>query len=275
MLLSFLGGYPAGARGVSLLLEQGKITREQAGRMLCFCVAPGAAFVVTFVGWGLLGSLRLGWLLFGAVTLSGLLLGLLTGLGKPALQEPPPSPPEERAGALIRSVGDASSATVKMCGCILLFAGILAVLQGSGLFQRMAHALAATGWLLPSQAAACLAFLLEVTGGMGAAAQLGVGPLFYAFGLAFGGLCVHMQVFAFFPEFPLAKGNFFLARLLHGLGAAGMYLLLERLFPGPSQPVWAAAGSALEYGLTASTAAGGLSLLMMCLAFLVALQQRR
>ena len=275
VLLSFLGGYPAGARGVSLLLEQGKITREQAGRMLCFCVAPGAAFVVTFVGWGLLGSLRLGWLLFGAVTLSGLLLALLTGLGKPVPQEPPPSPPEERAGALIRSVGDASSATVKMCGCILLFAGILAVLQGSGLFQRMAHALAATGWLLPSQAAASLAFLLEVTGGMGAAAQLGVGPVFYAFGLAFGGLCVHMQVFAFFPEFPLAKGKFFLARLLHGLGAAGMYLLLERLFPGPSQPVWAAAGSALEYGLTASTAAGGLSLLLMCLAFLVALQQRR
>lgn len=65
-----------------------------------------------------------------------------------------------------------------------------------------------------------------------------------------------MQVFAFFPEFPLAKGKFFLARLLHGLGATGMYLLLERLFPGPSQPVWAAAGSALEYGLTASTAAG-------------------
>ena len=222
-----------------------------------------------------MGSLRLGWLLFGAVTLSGLLLGLLTGLGKPAPQEPPPSPPEERAGALIRSVGDASSATVKMCGCILLFAGILAVLQGSGLFQRMAHALAATGWLLPSQAAACLAFLLEVTGGMGAAAQLGAGPLFYAFGLAFGGLCVHMQVFAFFPEFPLAKWKFFLARLHHGLGAAGMYLLLERLFPGPSQPVWAAAGSALEYGLTASTAAGGLSLLLMCLAFLVALQQRR
>ena len=68
---------------------------------------------------------------------------------------------------------------------------------------------------------------------------------------------------------------FFLARLRLVLGAAVMFLLLERLFPGPSQPVWAAAGSALEYGLTASTAAGGLSLLLMCLAFLVALQQRR
>ena len=60
-----------------------------------------------------------------------------------------------------------------------------------------------------------------------------------------------------------------------GLGGAGLYLLLERLFPGASQPVWAAAGSALEYGLTASTAAGGLSLLLMGLAFLGALQQRR
>ena len=56
LLLSFLGGYPAGARGVSLLLEEKQITREQAGRMMAFCVAPGPAFVVTFVGWGHLGE---------------------------------------------------------------------------------------------------------------------------------------------------------------------------------------------------------------------------
>lgn len=39
LLLSFLGGYPAGARGISLLVEQGRLTREQAGRMMLFCVA--------------------------------------------------------------------------------------------------------------------------------------------------------------------------------------------------------------------------------------------
>lgn len=83
LLLSFFGGYPAGARGVSLLLEEGKITREQAGRMMTFCVAPGAAFVVTFLGCGVLGSLQIGWLLFLSVTLAGLLLGCITGLGKP------------------------------------------------------------------------------------------------------------------------------------------------------------------------------------------------
>ena len=60
--------------------------------MMSFCVAPGAAFVVTFLGCGVLGSLRLGWLLFASVTLSGLILGVLAGLGKPMPEKQPSSP---------------------------------------------------------------------------------------------------------------------------------------------------------------------------------------
>lgn len=272
LVLSFFGGYPAGARGVSLLLEEGKITPRQGGRMMAFCVAPGAAFVVTFLGCGVLGSLRLGWMLFAAVTVSGLLLGMLTGLGNPLPEEPSPAQQTAATSPLIRSVADASSAVVKMCGCILLFAGVTAILHGSGLFQDIVWLLSATGTLTPAQGAACLSFLLEVTGGSGDAAALGVDPVFYAFGLAFGGLCVHLQVFSFFREFPLPKGRFFLFRFLHGFLAAGLFLLLERLFPGPAQSVWAAAGP-YTGAWTASTAAGGLSLMLMCLAFLLFLSR--
>lgn len=269
LLLSFFGGYPAGARGVSLLLEEGKITREQAGRMMMFCVAPGPAFVVTFLGCGVLGSLEIGWLLFLAVTLSGLLLGLLTGLGKPLPKESSNLKKEKNGPALIRSISDASSATVKMCGCILLFAGLTATLRGSGGFQLVSQLLAATGLLNQTEAAVYLSFLLEVTGGTGDAARLGAGPILYAFGLAFGGLCVHLQAFSFFPDFPLSKGKFFLYRFLHGFLAAVLFFLLGRFLPIPSQPVWAAASEPISYGITASTAAGGLSLLLMCLAFLL------
>ena len=206
LLLSFLGGYPAGARGISLLLEQGRLTREQAGRMMLFCVAPGAAFVVTFLGCGALGSLRLGWLLFFAVTLSGLLLGLLTGRGKPLPEKEPPQPGEPGGPALVRSVSDASSAVVKMCGCILLFAGFTAILQGSGAFQALSRLLAFSGLVSQKEAGVLLSFLLEVTGGTGEASRQGAAPLLYAFGLAFGGLCVHLQLFSLFPEFPLSKG---------------------------------------------------------------------
>jgi hypothetical protein len=275
ILLSFLGGYPAGARGVSLLLQEGRITKAQAGRMMTFCVAPGAAFVVTFLGCGLLGSVALGWLLFGAVTLSGLLLGILSSIGKPLPQERTFLPASSSTSPLVRSVGDASSATATMCGCILLFAGFTAILQGSGLFLQLASLLTSTGLFSLGEAAACLAFLIEVTGGTGTAAATGAGAGLYAFGLAFGGLCVHLQVFSFFPEFPLAKPKFFLGRLLHGLLSAGIFLLLKHLLPLPAQQVWAVSGAPLEYGITASTAAGGLSLLLMCLAFLLAVSKNR
>lgn len=270
LVLSFFGGYPAGARGVSLLLEEGKISEKQAGQMMSFCVAPGAAFVVTFLGCGVLGSLRLGWLLFASVTLSGLILGVLAGLGKPLPEKQPSSPASQGSNSpLVQSVWDACSAVAKMCGCILLFAGFTAILRGSGIFQTAVQSLSATGLLGPRETAACLSFLLEVTGGTGDAAALGVAPVFYAFGVAFGGLCVHLQVFSFFREFPLSKKWFFLTRFLHGLGAAGIFLVLRRIFPGEAQWVWASSNAPLEPGITASTAAGGLSLLLMCLAFLV------
>lgn len=269
LLLSFLGGYPAGARGVSLLLEEKQITREQAGRMMAFCVAPGPAFVVTFVGWGIWGSLERGWLLFAAVTLSGLLLGILSGLGKPFPQERAQEKDPPAGSALVLSVSDACSATAKMCGCILLFAGITAILRASGLFRLLAGLLEAAGPLPAGEAQAALSFVMEVTGGAADAAQAGASPALFAFGLAFGGLCVHLQLFSFFRKFPLSKGKFFLFRVLHGAGSAGLFLLLDRLVPGESAPAWAASTQPLHCEITASTAAGGLSMLLMCLAFLV------
>lgn len=269
LLLSFFGGYPAGARCVSLLWEQQAINREQAGRMLLFCINPGPAFVVTFLGYGVLGSPAQGWLLFFSVSLGSLLLGLLSGLGKPLppQEETRAAPPP--AGVLPAAVWDASSAVVKMCGCILLFAGWSALLRGSGLWQEAVGLLSSTGVLSREAAAVCLSFFLEVTGGTGEAARLGAGTALYALGLGFGGLCIHLQVFSFFHDFPCPRWKFFLFRLLHGIGSLGIYLILERLLPRESQLVWASAAVPLSYGGTASTWAGGLSLVLLCGAFLV------
>ena len=93
-----------------------------------------------------------------------------------------------------------------MCGCILLFAGFTAILQGSGAFQALSRLLAFSGLVSQKEAGVLLSFLLEVTGGTGEASRQGAAPLLYAFGLAFGGLCVHLQLFSLFPEFPLSKG---------------------------------------------------------------------
>lgn len=269
IFMSFIGGYPAGARGASLLLEQGKITEKQAGRMMLFCVNPGIAFVVTFLGGTVLYSFRTGWLLFFAVTLSGILLGILSGLRTPVPEKGMTAGSKVPGGALMRSVTDASSSVLKMCSCIVLFSGFTAILHGTGAYQFLSRALAALGPFTPIESAVVLSFLIEVTGGAGVAAAFRAGPAFYAFGLAFGGLCVHLQVFSFFKRFPTWKWKFFLFRFLHGFLAAGCYTLLLKLLPGDPVETLASAEAVQGVSALSATLAGGLSLLLMCMAFLL------
>lgn len=275
ILMSFIGGYPAGARGVSLLLEKEQITREQAGRMLLFCVNPGLAFVVTFLGAGVLGSLRLGWLLFACVTLSGLLLGVITAFRAPAAKEPAPAPQEPTRGALIRSVSDSARSVVLMCACVVLFSGFTAILHSCGAYRALVSLLARARIFSPMEWAAVLSFLLEVTGGVGASAQLAVSPVFYAFGLAFGGICVHMQVFAFFQDPPVKLRTFLLCRLVHGLMAAGFFLLFCLILPRGEVPASASLGGAGGAAGFSGSFFGGASLLLMCMAFLLALGEKK
>lgn len=269
ILLSFLGGYPAGAKGASLLLEQGKLTKEQAGRMMLFCVNPGIAFVVTFLGGTVLGSFRTGWLLFFSVTAAGILLGILSGLGTPVPPRESMAPAPLHGGAVTRSAFDAASAVLKMCACIVLFSGLTTLLHGCGLYQLLSRMLAALKLFTPMEAAALLSFLIEVTEGVGAASSLRAGPQFFAFGLAFGGLCVHLQVFSFFTAFPAKKWKFYCYRFLHGGIAASLYLLLVKLIPGSSVEALAPVGAVQSVTALSGTLAGGLSLFLMCLAFLL------
>lgn len=269
ILLSFVGGYPAGARGVSLLLREKKIDEEQAGRMLLFCVNPGMAFVITFIG-GLLGSFATGWMLFFAVTLSGIVLGLVSGLFHPAPKKQRTLPSSPPVGALMDAVGSASRSVLIMCACIMLFSVFISLLHCSGVFQWLCRSLASLGLFTPMESAAVLSFLLEVTGGAGVAAGFRVSPAFYAFGLSFGGLCVHMQVFSFFKKFPGKRWKFFLFRFFHGLLAAGCCWLFQRFLPPSVQEAWASAQGAVHTSAALSgTLCGGLSLLLMCAAFLV------
>lgn len=268
VLLSFFSGYPSGAKSAALLLERGQINREQAGRMLLFCVCPGPAFAVGYLG-TVSGSPALGWLLFGCTAASGLLLGMLCAIGK---ELPPPSPAvKEQApqAALVPAVADAGRSMLGMCGCIVLFSGLTAILRETGLFALLRGLLDALLPLNAGESAVVLSFLLEVTDGAGAALQLLKGnwaPA--AFGLAFGGLCVHLQLLSFFREGPpVGRGNFFLFRLLHGLFSALLFRLSAPLLPKDALPAAAPVNSVSL--LRSGSLAGGLSLVVLCGLFLL------
>lgn len=80
VIMSIIGGYPAGARSAAALYESGAITQEQVERMMCFCVNAGPSFVITAVGIGFLKSAQAGNILFVSQLVSFFAMGILSGI---------------------------------------------------------------------------------------------------------------------------------------------------------------------------------------------------
>ena len=250
ILVGFIGGYPAGGIAVGELVERGAITRAQGRRMLCFCVGAGPTFVLTAVGSLLLGSAQAGPVLLLAVTASGLLLGLLLRFTSPkSAPKAAPKPQPPSPSPFVNSVTGAGRAMAVLCAFVIVFSVLLSLCRDAGLFRPLTRFLLLRG-MGPGNAAALPSFLAEVTAGCRDGAQFGASLPLFAFGLGWGGLCVHLQIFSFFPQLPLSRWKFWLFRLLHGLGAAGLAWVLLPFFPEA-----AAASTLWPEGVTGKTAA--------------------
>ena len=90
---SQLCGFPLGIRTVAQCYRRGLISREQAIRLSVCCSNASPAFLVTYVGGGILGSAREGWILYLGQLLISFHAGVLMEVfrGSPA-QKYQPSP---------------------------------------------------------------------------------------------------------------------------------------------------------------------------------------
>ena len=181
LLTGLLGGYPSGAKTAAELYRQGQISRQEAELLLGFCDNCGPAFLLSYVGAGILGSPRAGVWLFlihtaAALTVGMLLCRLQPDRGPGRLRSNLPVKPITLPEALTSSVSGAMTSTLHICGFVVLF-----------------HALTS---LIPSQIpGAALGALEMVTG----AAALEPGPAGFVAAAAivgWGGLSVHCQAMA-------------------------------------------------------------------------------
>ncbi len=220
ILIGFVGGYPAGGAVVGELLRTEQITRDEGRRLLRFCVCGGPGFIISTVGAGLMGSSSFGVILFAAHIAAALLLGIV-GAPKGSRQTAPARtarrPQLSLPLAFVESVTSACQTLLSMCGFILLFSGLLALLD-TAIENRVASAL--------------LSCLLEVSCGCVAAADLGaLSPFVLGVAVGFGGLSVHCQLASSLVGTGVLTPRFWLARLLHGSLTALLTLLLLRLIP--------------------------------------------
>ena len=258
VLLGLTAGYPTGAKITANLYATGKLTREQAARLLCFCTAPGYAFAAAYTGSLLLRSERIGLNLFFACALAPLLLGLTLSrfAEKP---EKSLKSPESAPGGIVSAVQDGIKATVSLCGFVIVFSMLLAVLHDAGIFQYLCGFLSRFGLTVPLSGA-LLTMGLEITAGV---------TQCIAFGLGFSGVCIHLQIFSFFHKagLPLSKTRYVLARFLNGLLSAAFYLLLSYFLPASTSV--AVETSPLNTAPMAGSAASSLALIALSMFFLL------
>lgn len=79
-IMGILCGYPTGARVISELYLSGRLSKDEAERLLAFCNNSGPLFVIGAVGVGMLGSKELGILLYGIHVISAVITGVFLSL---------------------------------------------------------------------------------------------------------------------------------------------------------------------------------------------------
>lgn len=201
VILSQLGGYLSGASSAVSLCSSGIISRDHARRLVLFCINPGIGFSVNAVGNALLGSAEAGKILLLSVSISSVATGFFTRFipDNKSVNLPVRKEQISFSSALVNSVHSSCGAMINCCGFVCIFSGISSVLKS--VIKNPAASLAA----------ACI---LEVTSGCAAAAGRVSLPVIAAV-CAFGGLCVHMQIFSMAKNIGIKIPVFYLFRLIH------------------------------------------------------------
>ena len=207
--LGVTGGYPLGASAVARLRRDGRISRAEGEHLAAFCNNSGPAFILGAAG-GILRSPRAGFLLYAAHVLAALCVGLLfRPKVRPAGDKHEKSPALPFSRALPAAVAAALAATLSVCGYVVLFSALLAMLPGLD--------------ALPPLPRALLTGFVELGSGIGALAGLAPTPPVLAAAalmLGWGGLSVHAQTLGALADTDIKCARHLAGRALCGLLAA-------------------------------------------------------
>lgn len=257
IVLSLIGGYPVGAKSISSLLSENRITEKQAERMSMFCVAAGPGFLVTYIGCAMLGNPLAGYILLISQVLSFFILGMISKfavkdndcVGSVALGKTSVS----IGNALVNSVSDAIRSCGLMCAMVVLFGSICEI------FLYLTASVPDLSWITA---------IIEITNGTKILAQ-GYSLVLISAMCGFGGLCVHFQVFVLLGKIRISKGRFLLFRIMQSFLSTVFTYTLLKLFP-KTQSVFSTVektAPALNKGIT-----GCVFLIICCVVFLASLK---
>ena len=221
LILSLIGGYPVGARGIAELKNAGVVSEKQAGKAALFAVCAGPGFLINYVGTSLYDNTVLGLIILLAQVISVLLLGVLINLfdrereiynsNTELLSKTLPF-----SSVIVESAYSATKGMAQICALVLIISAATGIIKGV-----FGESLVSNIWVILSEVCSAVTltsfkYPFEIT----------------AFAVGFGGLCVHFQIFSALGDIKINKSLFFFIRIIQGVITALITKLLSLVFIG-------------------------------------------
>jgi sporulation integral membrane protein YlbJ len=295
-VISLLSGYPMGARMISRLVIDGRISRSEASRAACLCSTSGPLFLIGTVGAAMLGDPTMGYV----ITLSHFLGSFLTGFvfcrsGKRSMisdkrldfsyarntleARSAIAPPLGKS--LTAAISAGMSVMLQICGYIMVFSMLAGFLDAFGLFRALSALsmkFPLVNALRPPFIEAFLSGIIEMSTGcrMIAAASLPVSMALASvtFMVSFSSLSVLAQSLAYLSEAGISSSRFIIAKIFHGIVSSVFAMLCADIFwPGSQQTLSPVHPARLE----SMSAAGFIvcAMLILCLATCIFFANRK
>ena len=260
IILGLLGGYPVGAKTVSDFYLCGKISKNEAQRLICWCTNPAPAFVITAVGTLMLSSYKTGLLLYASSLLSAFTIGFFSRFFHAQQQEANSTTLlKAEKNIFVNSVAQSGETMLGICGWLLTFSAISSL----------------TDVLIPQKNAALfLKALAEVTTGCQRVAEHSLPVPIISALLGFGGFAVIFQVNTYIRncEFPLK--TFICIKLLNGAMNAFFCSLLIKIFPQATEVYVTLNAGSFSFPVSQSITTAVI-LLIMCALFVIEVDNKR
>lgn len=256
MLLSFIGGYPVGARLLSETAELKKITPKNAGIMLNYCINAGPAFIVLAVGSGIIGSKKIGYILLLSHILASFLIALISKklIGKEPLLSQSTQPPINFADNFVLSTSTAASSVINICSYVILFSAINSYID---FYSENIH-------LLKN-----FSYLLEVTN----AVSLTDNIYLISFLLGFSGISVWCQVLSAARKIKINYPLFLIFRILHGVFSTAFTYLILKIFSVTVSTF--SNGKSFDFSAYHTSLAVGISIVCLGITFIISLYSKK
>ena len=270
ILLSLIGGYPVGAKGIASLYSSGAINEQQAKKAVMFCVCAGPGFLINYVGNYLYQNKTVGLILLCSQILSVFILGISINIFARNSSTSTRNPRRQtdiniKNSTQIKSV-PISTSVVKATA--ESSRGLLSICVFVVIFSSFTQAIAA---LISNETIKNTAICLTEV--CSAVNTLSKGYPIEAIALAvgFGGLCVHFQIFSVIENIAINKLHFFAIRITQGVITALFTHIGLSIFSDIA-PVFSTA-TVKKADIFGGTIISGLALIFVSVCFLFSLKE--